>query len=79
MGVKSVRFNAGEEKALDALTRTLHMDTSGVIKKALWELYEELQDRAEIEAFEARENSGKTSFSPIDDLLDRPNPNPNPE
>jgi hypothetical protein len=78
MGVKSVRFNEGEEKALHALTRTLHMDTSGVIKMALWELYEELQDRAEIEAFEVREDSGETSFGPIDNLLNPPNP-PDPE
>lgn len=76
MGVKSVRFNAGEEKALGALTRTLHMDTSGVIKKALWGLYEELQDRAEIEAFEVREDGGETSFGAIDNLLDRLNSDP---
>ena len=32
MGVKSVRFNSDEEKALAALTSAFHMDTSGVIK-----------------------------------------------
>ena len=32
MGVKSVRFNSDEEKALAALTSAFHMDTSGVIE-----------------------------------------------
>ncbi len=72
MGVKSVRFNSDEEKALAALTGAFHMDTSGVIKKALWELYEEVQDKAVIEAFELHEGAGETSFAPIDDLLDQP-------
>jgi predicted transcriptional regulator len=70
VGVKSVRFNSDEEKALTALSRAFHMDTSGIIKKALWELYEDVQDSAVIEAFEVREDAGDTSFSPIDDLLD---------
>ena len=71
MGVKSVRFNSDEEKALAALTNAFHMDTSGVIKKALWELYEDVQDRAVIEDFEVREDAGDTGFAPIDDLLER--------
>lgn len=70
MGVKSVRFNADEEQALAALTSALHMDTSEVIKKALWELYEDVQDRAVIEDFEVREDAGGTGFAPINDLLD---------
>jgi hypothetical protein len=72
MGVKSVRFNRDEEKALEALTRAFHMDTSGIIKKALWELYEDPQDSAVIEAFEVREDAGDTAFGPIDNLLDDP-------
>jgi len=70
MGVKSVRLNSDEEKALEALTDALHMDTSGIIKKALWELYEDVQDAALIEAFEVREDAGDTAFAPIDDLTD---------
>ncbi|MDA3948109.1 MAG: DUF6290 family protein [Spirochaeta sp.] len=70
MGVKSVRFNSDEDKALKALTDAFHMDTSGIIKKALWELYEDVQDAAVIEAFEVREDVGDTGFAPIDDLLD---------
>ncbi|MDA3947910.1 MAG: DUF6290 family protein [Spirochaeta sp.] len=69
MGVKSVRFNTDEEKALNVLTQTLRMDTSAVIKKALWDLYEEMQDRAVIEGFEVREDAGEVSFASIDDLI----------
>ena len=72
MGVKSVRFNSDEEKALAALTNAFHMDTSGVIKKALWELYEDVQDWAVIEDFEVREDAGDTGFAPIDAFSDRP-------
>jgi hypothetical protein len=53
MGVKSVRFNSDEEKAL-------------------WELYEDVQDRAVIEDFEVREDAGDTGFAPIDAFFDRP-------
>lgn len=69
MGVKSVRFNTDEEHALRALTGALHMDTSAVIKKALWELYEDVQDKAVIEGFEVREEAGETRFESIDDLI----------
>lgn len=71
MGVKSVRFNSDEEKALAALTNAFHMDTSGVIKKALWELYADVHDRAVIEDFEVREDAGDTGFAPIDAFSDR--------
>ena len=47
------------------------MDTSAVMKKALWELYEDVQDKAVIEAFEVREDAGDTTFAPIDDLLEQ--------
>jgi hypothetical protein len=47
MGVKFVRFNQDEENALNALAQTLCMATSGVIKKTLWDFYEEIQDRAD--------------------------------
>ncbi|MDA3951110.1 MAG: DUF6290 family protein [Spirochaeta sp.] len=71
MGVKSVRFNSDEEKAIATLTGAFHMDTSAVIKKALWELYEDVQDKAVIEAFEVREDAGDTGFGAIDDVLDQ--------
>lgn len=69
MGVTSVRFNENEEKALDYLKETFHADTSAVIKKALWELYEDLSDRRIIEEFEVREAAGAVEFGSIEDLI----------
>jgi hypothetical protein len=57
-------------KPLAALTDAFHMDTSGIIKKALWELYEDVQDAAVNEAFAVREDAGDTGFAPIDVLMD---------
>lgn len=69
MGVTSVRFNESEEKALEYLKKTFHADTSAVIKKALWELYEDLSDRRIIEDFEVREAAGAVEFGSIEDLI----------
>lgn len=69
MGVTSVRFNENEEKALEYLKKVFHADTSAVIKKALWELYEDHQDRGIVEAFEVRESAGAVEFGSIDDLI----------
>ena len=71
MGVASVRNDSDEGKAPAALTNAFHMDTSGVIKKALWKLYEDVQDQAVIEDFEVSEDAGDTGFAPIDEFLDR--------
>jgi len=69
MGVTSVRFNENEEKALKYLKETFHADSSAVIKKALWELYEDLRDRRIIEEFEHREAAGAVEFGSIEDLI----------
>ncbi|MCA1755610.1 MAG: DUF6290 family protein [Spirochaeta sp.] len=69
MGVTSVRFNDNEEKALEYLKKAFHADTSSVIKKALWELYEDLNDRRIVEEFEIREAGGAVEFGTIDDLI----------
>ena len=69
MGVTSVRFNKNEEKALEYLKGVYHSDASSVIKKALWELYEDLRDREIVEEFEVREAAGAVEFGSIDDLV----------
>jgi hypothetical protein len=38
----------------------------------LWELYEDAQDAALIEALDVREDAGDTGFTPIDDRLHKP-------
>ena len=69
MGVTSVRFNTNEEKALEYLKEVYHSDASSVIKKALWELYEDFRDREIIEEFEAREDAGVVEFGSLDDPI----------
>lgn len=69
MGVISVQFNENEEKALRFLKQTFHADSSAVMKKALWELYEDLRDRKIVEDFELREAAGAVDFGSIEDLI----------
>ena len=69
MGVASVRFNEQEEKALEYLKEAYHSDTSSLIKRALWELYEDSRDREVIEEFEEREAREAVEFETIEDLL----------
>lgn len=69
MGVTSVRFNKKEEQALECLKDAFHADASSVIKKALWELYENLRDRRIIEEFEVREDVEVVEFGAIDEPI----------
>lgn len=69
MAVTSVRFNKKEEKVLDYLKDHFHCDTSSLLKKSLWELYEELKDKEIIEEFEKNEEKGNIKFSTIDNIL----------
>lgn len=69
MAVTSVRFNAKEEKILNILKKHYGCDASTLIKKSLWELYEDIKDREIIETFEKKEKSGKAKFATIDEIL----------
>jgi len=69
MAVTSVRFNKKEEKVLDYLKDHFHCDTSSLLKKSLWELYEELKDKEIIEEFEKNEEKGNIKFNTIDNIL----------
>ena len=69
MAVTSVRFNKKEEKVLDYLKDHFHCDTSTLLKKSLWELYEELKDKEIIEDFEKNEEKGNIKFNTINNIL----------
>jgi len=69
MAVTSVRFNTKEEKILKLLKEHYNCDASTLLKKSLWDLYEEIKDKEIIEDFEKREKREKTKFVQIDDLL----------
>jgi len=69
VGVISVRLNKDEEKILKKLSDHFHEDKSALIKKSLFELYENVLDLNEIKKFEAKEKRGKVSFSSAEDIL----------
>ena len=69
MAVISVRFNSREEKILERLKKYYNCDSSSLLKKSLWDLYEEIKDREIIEKFEAKEKVLKTEFTCIEDIL----------
>ena len=69
MGVISIRLNKDEEKILRKLSEHFHEDRSSLVKKSLFELYENIVDLDEIEKFEAKERKGKTSFFAAEDIL----------
>ena len=69
MGVTSVRFNTKEEKIINYLKEHLNCDTSTLLKRSLWELYEDLKDKEIIEDFEKNEDNGQVSFDTIDEIL----------
>ncbi len=69
MAVTSVRFNAKEEKILKLLQKHYNCDTSSLIKKSLWELYEDIKDKEIIEDFEKKEKNKKVKFVNIDEII----------
>ncbi len=70
MAVISVRFNTKEEKILRTLKKYFNCDSSNLIKKSLWDLYEEIHDSEIIEQFEEKEKVTKPEFVKIDDILE---------
>jgi hypothetical protein len=69
MGVASVRFNSKEEKALKVLAGHFHCDYSTLIKRSLWELYEDMKDNVLIEEYERREKKNQVKFFAAEDLM----------
>jgi len=70
MGVISVRLNEEEEKIVRRLMDYYGVDKSTLIKRSLYELYENIVDLEFIEEFEKREKEGKTSFVTAEDILE---------
>ena len=65
----SIRLNTREEKALHFLQDHSDADRSTIIKEAIIEKYEDLQDMELIEKFEAREKKGKVRFFSAEQIL----------
>ncbi len=69
MGIVSVRLNKDEEKILKKLSEHFHEDKSTLIKKSLFELYENVLDLDTIKQFEIKEKKGKVSFSTAEEIV----------
>ncbi len=69
MGVVSIRLNKDEEKILKKLSEHFHEDKSALVKKSLFELYENILDLNDIKKFETKEQKGKVSFFTAEDIM----------
>jgi len=69
MGVITLRLNEKEEKILQSLQTFFDEDKSKILKEAMMDMYEDIQDRDVIETFEKNYNSGKVHFQSADDLI----------
>jgi hypothetical protein len=70
MGVTSIRLNKNEEKVLNYLKQYFNCDSSTLLKKSLFELYEGLKDKEIIEAFEKEEKHGDVEFVSYENLFE---------
>jgi predicted transcriptional regulator len=69
MGVISVRLNKEEDNMLKQLSEYFRTDRSTLIKKSLFDLYENMLDIETIESFEKKEKKGKVLFVTAEDIL----------
>ena len=58
------------DQAMETLKKYFNCDSSNLLKRSLWDLYEEIKDREIIEQYEAREKTSKSEFIKIEDILD---------
>ncbi len=63
MGVISVRLNPREEKVIKKLVDYYDENRSKLLKRSLYELYENIIDGNEIEKFKKKESSKKDKIS----------------
>ncbi len=64
-----MRLNKDEEKILKKLSDYYHADKSTLVKKSLFELYENMVDLDIVKKFDAKEKKGKISFFTAEDIL----------
>ena len=70
MAVISVRLNEKEEEVLEYLTEYFHEEKSSLLKKSMFELYEDVQDIKFVDQYLENKGFEKKNFIPGDDLLD---------
>jgi hypothetical protein len=70
MAVVSVRLNEQEERVLEYLTEYFHEEKSSLLKKSMFELYEDTQDIRFVDEYLEKKGLQKENFVSGDDLLD---------
>jgi hypothetical protein len=69
MAVVSVRLNEQEEKVLEYLTEYFHEEKSSLLKKSMFELYEDTQDIRFVDGYLEKKGLQKENFVSGDDLF----------
>mgnify|MGYP001065614919 CR=1 FL=1 len=70
MAVVSVRLNESEEDVLNFLTEYFHEEKSSLLKKSMFELYEDVQDIKFVDNYLDKKGFDKKNFVSGEDLLD---------
>lgn len=70
MAVVSVRLNEREEKILEYLTEYFHEEKSSLLKKSMFELFEDIQDIKFVDTYIDEKGVNKENFIRGDDLFD---------
>lgn len=70
MAVVSVRLNEKEEEVLNYLTEYFHEEKSSLLKKSMFDLYEDIQDIKFVDNDIEKKGLNKKNFVSGDDLLD---------
>ncbi len=69
MAIISVRLNQEEEEILNHLSEYLHEDRSTLLKKSLYEMYEDIQDLKFVTKYVKDSSKRKRRFIAADDLF----------
>lgn len=69
MAVTSIRLNKKEEKVLNFLKEHFNCDSSTILKRSLYELYEDLKDKEIIDNFEKDIKNNNHNFIKYDELF----------
>lgn len=69
MGIISVRLNSQEEKVIKRLVEYYDEDRSKLLKRSLFELYENIVDGNVIEKHERKESARKAKFHSAEEIL----------
>ena len=70
MAVVSIRLNDKEEEVLEYLTEYFHEEKSSLLKKSMFELYEDIQDIKFVDKYFEKKGFNKKNFISADQLFD---------